>query len=153
MITEKASRFRALSWPERRILFAAVLLLPLFAIGLRSLGFARFQALLDRQPRMGPTAASGQAPDPATIGRLVNAAARHSRGTITCLTRSMLLRWLLARRGIASELRIGVRIVEGKLDAHAWVEHAGAPINDTPDVAGRYAAFGEAISLEAFSAP
>ena len=151
MITQKASRFRALSWPERRILFAALLLLPLFAIGLRSLGFAQFQARLDRPPRKATTAAS--VPDPTAIGRLVNAAARHSPGTITCLTRSMLLRWLLGRRGIASELRIGVRIVEGKLDAHAWVEHAGAPINDTPDVASRYAAFGEAISLEAFSAP
>lgn len=44
-----------------------------------------------------------------------------------CLMRSLVLTGLLARRGIASSLIIGVRS-EPEFAAHAWVEHAGEPL-------------------------
>ncbi|MDQ3493160.1 MAG: lasso peptide biosynthesis B2 protein [Chloroflexota bacterium] len=44
-----------------------------------------------------------------------------------CLMRSLVLTGLLARRGIASSLIIGVR-PEPEFSAHAWVEHAGEPL-------------------------
>jgi hypothetical protein len=44
-----------------------------------------------------------------------------------CLTRSLVLTSLLARRGIASSLVIGVK-PEPEFEAHAWVESNGTPL-------------------------
>jgi hypothetical protein len=47
-----------------------------------------------------------------------------------CLQRSLALqRWLHAR-GVASELRIGVRPYQGTIMAHAWIEMRGVVLND-----------------------
>ena len=43
-----------------------------------------------------------------------------------CLTRALVLSSLLARRGIAGRLVIGVRLEP--FAAHAWVEHGGRPV-------------------------
>lgn len=152
-IVNKLKQFRALAWHEKTILLGTLLLHPLFWLGLRVYGYARFQTWLDRIARPKRAQADPKLDDLIALGRLVNLAARHTPAPATCLSRSLLLRWLLRRRGIASELRIGVQLIQGKLDAHAWVEYAGTPINDAQDVANRYAAFNEPISLEAFTAP
>jgi hypothetical protein len=70
-------------------------------------------------------------------------------GPENCLVRSLCLQWLLRRRGVASELRIGARLVGGQLESHAWVEVDGRPVNDAPDVAERYAAFEGALANRA----
>jgi hypothetical protein len=150
-MTGKLSKFLALAGAEKRIFLSAVMLLPLFWLGLRVFGLARFQARFERSPlgeqkSLPITALSG-------IGTLVNSAAHYAPGPVTCLTRSLLLRWLLRRRGIASKLRIGVQLTEGRLDAHAWVEVEGIPINDAQDVAQRFAVFNEPLSPQAFSSP
>jgi hypothetical protein len=56
----------------------------------------------------------------------------------TCLHRSLTLWWLLGRRGFASDFVLGARKRDGRLEAHAWVEHQGAAINDDPAVVGEY---------------
>lgn len=175
-LTRKLAKLRALSWPEQRLLLTAMLLLPLFWLGLRVLGLQRFQATLDRiSPKLVIASeerqsssqtepmANGLPPPEAPpnsplslaqmthLGALVNLAARHAPGPATCLTRSLLLRWLLRRRGIESDLRIGVKLDQGRLDAHAWVEVVGVPINDSQDVGQRFAAFSQPLSPEAFN--
>jgi hypothetical protein len=50
----------------------------------------------------------------------------------------LLLEWLLARRGVATEFRLGVRVVDGLADGHAWLEIEGQPINDHPAIAATY---------------
>ena len=65
----------------------------------------------------------------------------------------LLLGWLLRRRGVQSQLCIGVRLTQGALDAHAWVECEGVPVNDNPDVNAQFASFGDLIPLAAFQAP
>ena len=147
----KLAKFLALSTEEKRVFLSAVLLLPLIWLGLRLFGLARLQAWIDRVPFAARRQLS--VAELSDIGALVNSAARYAPGPVTCLTRSLLLRWLLRRRGIASVLRIGVQLVEGRLDAHAWVEYQGVPINDAPDVGQRFAAFNETLSPEAFSSP
>ncbi len=140
----KLSKFLALTAAEKWLFLSAAMLLPLFWLGLRVFGLARLQAWLERSPlaaRKSPSVA-----ELSDIGALVNSAAHYAPGPVTCLTRSLLLRWLLRRRGIASDLRIGVQLVQGRLDAHAWVEYEGMPINDAPDVAQRFAAFNEPLS-------
>jgi hypothetical protein len=145
------ARFGSLSGAEQRTLLAAALWMPLFWLGLRLLGLPRFQARLQRSAVTRGAAMS--LPDIQALGELVNIAARHTLGPRTCLTRSLLLGWLLRRRGVASDLRIGVRLNQGVLDAHAWVECGGVPVNDQPDVGTQFASFGDLVPLEAFHAP
>ena len=59
-----------------------------------------------------------------------------------CLGRSLVLWFLLRRRGIDAELVIGADMPRGgELPAHAWVEVAGEPVNDAPDVRERFGSF------------
>ena len=121
-----------------------MLLLPLFWAALRLIGFSRLHSRVSRAPLADWDSGSGIAP--AAIGALIQIAGNHLPFPSTCLTRSLLLVWLLRRRGVDTELRIGVRRIEGGIDSHAWVEHEGRPINDPPDVAGRFAVFGQSLS-------
>ena len=142
------ARWRALSGADQRTVLAAGAAMPVFWLGLHVLGLARFQASLQRLP----VARSRSIPlaDIQVLGQLVNIAARPTLGPRTCLTRSLLLGWLLQRRGVQSHLRIGVRLTQGALDAHAWVECEGIPVNDRPDVSAQFASFGDLMPLSAF---
>jgi hypothetical protein len=62
-----------------------------------------------------------------------------------CLIRSLVLTEMLSRRGIESSLVIGVRTDDG-FEAHAWVEHGGAPL--LPD-----AEFGRLVELRGGGSP
>ena len=116
-------KFGALSRAEQCTLLSAAVWLPIFWLGLRLLGLQRFHARLQRRP-VGCSKQMNLA-ELRVMGELVNIAAHHSLGPRTCLTRSLLLGWLLRRRGMDSQLRIGVRLTKGMLDAHAWVECNG----------------------------
>ena len=146
-------QFNTLSKVQQLTLLAAWAWLPLFWLGLRVLGLPRLQALLQRRPLAAEPASVLMLPEIQALGEAVNIAARQSPFPATCLTRSLLLGWLLRRRGVTSELHIGVRLTQGMLDAHAWVECDGVPVNDRPDVNAQFASFGDLIPLEAFQAP
>jgi Transglutaminase-like superfamily len=148
---EKLARYRALSRADRRILRRAALLLPLAWLGLRLAGLPRMQAWAQRAgPPVREDFPLGEA---GAIGSLVNIAARHAPWPATCLTRSLVLVRMLRRRGAAARLCIGVRLEGGALDAHAWVELEGIPVNDAPDVGVRYAPFGDVPAPSQFRAP
>ena len=59
---------------------------------------------------------------------LVQGVARRLPRPPRCLAQSLVLRRLLARRGLHSELIIGVRREDDAFDAHAWVEYDGQPL-------------------------
>lgn len=143
LLTRNAACFLALSWPERRTLLAALALLPLFRVALRLVGLQRLQARLHRKAEPGNAASLDELK---RTGALVNAAARRVLGADSCLTRSLYLWWLLRRRDVHCQLRIGVRMADGALAAHAWVEHAGVPVNDRADVSDHFPAFDDAVS-------
>ena len=86
------------------------------------------------------------------LAEAVNIAARHTPFHATCLTRSLLACWLLRRRGVFSELRIGVNLSSGTLKAHAWVEYAGQPVNDRADIADEFRPFASPPAETAFIA-
>lgn len=68
----------------------------------------------------------------ALVGWAVTRAAKFGLIRSQCLVRSLAIQRMLSRRGIRnSELRIGVRVEEGKLLAHAWVELYGAVVGDS----------------------
>jgi len=95
---------------------------------LRGSGVARLpEALADREAEQ--------------VCRMVLAAGRHSLLQSTCLERSLTLWWLLARRGISSQLRIGARKTGGRFAAHAWVERNGEALCEAAESHLHYAAF------------
>ena len=150
-LTRQFAKFGALSPAEQRTLLSAAVWLPIFWLGLRLLGLQRFHARLQRRPVAGGKPMN--LVELRALGELVSIAARHTLGPRTCLTRSLLLGWMLRRRGMESQLRIGVRLTNGELDAHAWVECDGIPINDQHDISTQFASFGDLVPLEAFYEP
>jgi len=123
------------------------------ALVLRRWGLRRVQQRLAREVGSGvPRTGQGTELDRARrIAWVVEAAARRGPWPANCLQRSVTLWWFLARRGIASDLRIGVRrrpgaTSGGELDFHAWVEHDGAVLNDSPTIRRRFATFDRAIA-------
>jgi len=67
------------------------------------------------------------------VTRLVEIAARYSPVEATCLTEALTLAWLLGRRGIATNVRIGVARRNSRVTAHAWLEREGLPIYGLSD--------------------
>lgn len=139
-IGRRAAAFRRLPWRERRLLVHAVLALPAARALVGCAGVRRVHAVLDRLP----VPAAGRLPRHpdgvvhATL-RIVRAASTHGVVTGSCLHRALVAWWLLRRQGIPTRLRIGVRRRDGRLDAHAWLEHAGvAVVADGDDDGGGY---------------
>jgi hypothetical protein len=148
-ISRYISIYRALPGREKTVLLGSLALLPVFWLGLRLAGLQRFQGWLDRVPVAQREPLSHA--EVVALGVAVNRAANHVFGPVTCLTRSLVLRWWLRRYGTPSDLRIGVRLEGGELLAHAWVEKDGIPLNDRPDVVERYAAFDQPVAPEMFA--
>ena len=150
-IRRRLRQFVQLSALERRSLAAAVIVNPVMLHVLRHRGTLTAIGLVDRcsqrrlhRRRMVITpeviGIAGR------VGRSVNRAAADPAPAVTCLARSLTAQLLLQRRGIETDLRIGVAPGDGSIDAaplsfHAWAEVGGTPINDAGDVATVYAAF------------
>jgi hypothetical protein len=144
---ERLRRFSALERRARGIFLRAAALLPLITLSLRLRGFRKTQAFLQRfLSTQGNETDSSSADRTDLTVRMVRAAVRHSAGHPTCLEESLALWWLLGRQGIATELRIGVRKHDEKFEAHAWVERAGAALNEPESLHEHYTAFDAALS-------
>jgi hypothetical protein len=149
-VIARLARFKALHPHERRFLVSAAARLGLVCLALRPIGLRRLQAWVSRGESGDRSLPLGEVQ---ALGRLVNIAARHVPWHPSCLARSLVLGWLLQRRGVGSQLRIGVRRVDGCLEAHAWVEYAGLPVNDREDISLDFAVFSRGLPLAAFTAP
>lgn len=73
------------------------------------------------------------------VAALAGMAASLSLGQGRCLTRSLLLYWLLRARGEPALLLVGVAREAGAFEAHSWVESGGEIRGDTPEQTRRYA--------------
>jgi hypothetical protein len=105
-----------------------VLLLAIRA-ALRVLGFGRTHRIVLRLARGGAAAATGCLPVVNATAERVAMAAAFIPGRALCLEQSLALYLLLRRRGIQAALRLGVQAYP--FAAHAWVEHAGEPVNES----------------------
>lgn len=69
------------------------------------------------------------------ISRAVAIAGNHGLYHANCLKQSLLLWWLLARRGINTEIKFGAQEESGiTFGAHAWVEYDGEALGDLSDL-------------------
>jgi hypothetical protein len=99
-------------------------------------------AVWRRWLRPGPGGRTSDPPAPLErLVWLVEASANHYVRPVSCLKRSIALRNLLARRGLAATITLGVGHDGCAPRPHAWLEHEGRVLNDAPDVARRYAPF------------
>lgn len=143
-------KLRRLSAPEWWLLVQAMVLLPLTAVALHLMGLRRWQLVLARLAPVEDAAAASPA-EPSfeharRAARMIAAASRHGLWRANCLEESLVLWWLLRRRAIRAELRIGVRKGASRVEAHAWVELDGLILNDSDDVNRRYPPFDRDIA-------
>jgi hypothetical protein len=122
--------FSALDRADRRLVLEAAVLMAFAWTGLRLLRFATLRRALDRFA--GPPAcAKSRQTHAALIGRvgwaITATAARFPAAN--CLVQALAAVTILRSRGVACELRIGVRAGDngaGPIEAHAWVDCGGA---------------------------
>jgi hypothetical protein len=138
----------------RGIFLRAAAVLPVISVSLRIRGFQATQKLLLRSlpsvhqtPQKNSVHIAGDLERTELTSRMVNAAIRHVWRASTCLEKSLALWWLLGRQGIACELRIGARKLEGKFEAHAWVERGGLALNEAQQEHRHYVAFDATFPL------
>ncbi len=131
--------WRSFAWSERLVFLQALLLLPLADLALR---VDRYQSIYEklrkRTPLKGDLPQTPQLLAAQRYAQLVAAASRRNPFESTCLRRSLVLWWLLRRKGIDSALCLGVRKRADNLEAHAWVEVAGKVVNDSQEVVETY---------------
>lgn len=150
----RLEKLRRLSAAERRVLFCALAMLPVAGLGLRVFGMRHVQsALAWQQSCSGRQTTSAAHAEAVALARLVDIAARHGPYKAKCLPRSLVLQWLLARRGIDAALRLGVRRTAAAIEAHAWLEHRGHPLIDDGAVHEAFAAFEQPIAAPGASVP
>lgn len=135
LLIRKTRTWRKISPTERWLLLQALILLPAIACLLTVMGLKRTHRLL-----MDLTTSSTLPGELATAVRAVKIAARYYPWA-TCLRKSLVLWFLLRRRGIAAELQIGTRFEQGEFQAHAWVECQGCVVGDRQEVQKRFATF------------
>ena len=127
-------KFWRLSGYERGIVLEAAGGLLATWLGLRLAGFRRWKSVLAWLVPSVNTAArkqtASQRKSAELIARMEGAAARNVFFGTNCLEQSLVLWWLLRRRGISAELRIGARKEFERFEAHAWVELDSAVLND-----------------------
>ena len=144
---KQIQRFRALEPPAQGLFLRAFILLPLVSIGLKWRGFHQTKALLGRFLSVSRGLRDSDAQARATLtARMVRAAGYYGIGSPNCLSVSLALWWLLARQGIPSELRVGVRKEGEKFEAHAWVECGGATLSEPEAKHQEFAAFDVALA-------
>jgi hypothetical protein len=132
-MSERWRKFRRLSHVEQSLVLEAAGALFATWIGLRVFGFRRWKQILAFFiPADKTTGGNNAAPErelALVIARMEAAAARNIFLHANCLEQSLVLWWLLRRRGIDAALRLGARKESGTFEAHAWVEWDGEVVN------------------------
>jgi len=146
---KQLQRYRALDPEARKTFRRAAMLLPAVKASLRLRGFKKTRESLEKYQSQGsaaaPSAAGANLETVLGISHMVRAAARYGLVRASCLEESLTLWHVLRKRGYAAKLRIGVRKTAEKFEAHAWVEHEGAALNQAEEMHRHYAAFESAF--------
>ena len=139
---KRLKQLQKLTVSEWQVMLTAMLVLPLIALSLKTKGVKWTRHFLARHGRASLSIPEERQLEVAqSVARMVSIAANHGIYRTNCLKKSLATWWLLARRGIQSELKIGVNKDEGEFSAHAWVEYQGNVLVDTADVGKRFSAF------------
>ncbi len=141
----RAHRLLTLPRAERTVIVRALAIYARVRWSLWRGGLAEVQRLHASASPADPHAAEARLPA-ARLSRLVAASLRPLGAN--CLGESLTLALLLRRLDYPASLRIGARRAQTGLEAHAWVELDGVPLNDRPDIAADYSPFGDRPDAE-----
>ena len=131
-------RFFHFTYQDQLLLLKSVVLLVAIGAGLKLLPFQTLRRLL---MLVTPTVDSRREADPKLILRISWAIETISQylPSLTCLPKALTTHLLLSRIGQPASLRIGVaKSLEGKLQAHAWVESNGCIVIGKISTLDRY---------------
>lgn len=141
MIKKRFNQLKTLSLLEWQLLIASAILLPLTALGLHLFGLKHTQRFMQHFTPNTPTASlreEQKLQDGLIVARMVSAAANHGVYRANCLQKSLVLCWLLHRRGIKADLRIGVKKENHDLNAHSWAEINGIALVDNKNTTNEF---------------
>ena len=112
---------------ERTTLLALMGLQPTMSLALRLYGYRRTLQWLERHSRpANPHVATAQELVAAQrTAELAAIAGRHGPLATTCLRQALAVYWMLRRRGLQPDVRLGVDRIDATPDMHAWVELDG----------------------------
>ncbi len=133
-------RWWQLPSPERWLALRLLVLLPLIDLSLRSIGFQRSRAWLSRlaPPEVATVAVDRDAVAAAQrLAGLARSVGARSPWRTSCLRQALAVWWLLRRRRLPAELKIGVIRRDPPFQAHAWVELDGVALD--PEAAAHVA--------------
>jgi hypothetical protein len=130
----RLAAWHALAADERRLLVGLMVGLPLVAGLVRVAGVMRTEYLLRSLSRTRPSrpVGAGDLRAAERLAQLVDIAGRRGAIAATCLRQALMLYWLLRRRGLDPQLKLGVRREGVALDAHAWIEIEGVALGSGP---------------------
>ena len=135
----RLGKFAALSPAERRLFVGAAGFLAAVRVGLWVLPFRWVHGGLAALGNRPPALDQSELPIERIVWAVGAAAPLVPRAT--CLVRALAAQALLARRGYASQLRLGVSGASGRpFEAHAWIERDGRVLIGGP-VEDRYVPF------------
>jgi len=136
---------------DRRMLIEALTLPCWIWIGFRLLGVPRTQALV-RRWALGGKAGATTPTDPQleirSARRAQRIVQRNTGISGNCLVRSLTLWTMLQRRALPTDLRVGFRKRDGRIEGHAWLEHEGAPINESLAEARSYVPYDQPATFD-----
>lgn len=127
-----------LTWTERRWLLEAWLLLLGFRVALRTRPFPSVEKWARVPVGQSSEAVKDRPEDCARLAWCVDAAANHHVWRMQCLERSLTRQRMLRKRGIDAELKIGVQKQSSGIEAHAWLELTGKPLNEPETIGERF---------------
>ena len=137
MTINRLRQLAALSLLQWWIILVALFTLPMIALSLRLSGFKQTKERLFRSIPNKINGISTSEQDllhARHISRAVAIAGNHGLFKVNCLKQSLLLWWLLARRGIPTELKLGTqKLPQETFSAHAWVEYKGNVLGDSSE--------------------
>lgn len=136
----KVWQLNSLQW---RCFAGSLVILPLIDISLRLAGYRRTRSMLATLGKsksvLKPDADVDQVAE--QMARVVSIVGRRSPWSTTCLRQALMLWFLLTRRGIGCELRVGVESsLTSGFAAHAWVELHGRVLIGGEHAQTRYVA-------------
>jgi hypothetical protein len=147
-------RFVRLDRIDQMIVLQSAAALIATSIALRINGLGRWKTMLERLSLAAsakPLRGSQTQIPHEFINRIVRMQAAVERRLFfraNCLEHSLVLSWLLRRRGIPVDVRIGGCKHNDRFEAHAWVELDGKPLADSNENMAHFSPFDSLPSME-----
>ncbi len=135
----KARTVLSLPAGDRWIIAQAWILFLLVDLGLRSMPFQSVQNWLGWGQKFASRENSvDEAGQVSRLNQLVKIAGRNHIYPMTCLRQALVLKWLLDRNKIKTNLRIGVKREQDQFNAHAWIEYRHQPVGEPGTVSREF---------------